>query len=514
MTNERPPSIRRGWRLAVSVTIVAGLVVAACAPAPSLPSFIGSPAIANQVGAPSPAHPFLADTVSNSMHGNSYNTDSHTPTGPLGSGTTITAWSYGALCAAQEFDSEGHLFTVCGALSGFILQALDAQTGAIIARLELPNRVSNQQATFTGNVQLIYNDTSGGAYFFLDQQGRVVLVDANQELRVLQLTGNSFTEVANYPLVSHLPERDCFQFPENLYPSGRCDVITSVMPDWSGRYWWVSRLGVVGTVDPATGSVKTISLPGEEIENSVAVDANGVYVLSDFAQYMMTTDPSGTPSTVWREPYDHSGGIRPGQVSLGSGTTPTLVGGDLLAIADGADPVNVVIMKRDAVIGGPRTLCTVAVFGSGASAAENSITTDGAGSAVAVQNTYGYSNPTSLPGGTTVPGGVTRVNIDRGTATCSVAWTNPTPIPSSTMKLSSGAGLLYGYSKKADSAGRDVWYWTAIDWRSGATVYQALAGVTQGLTSPINSNWGVISIGPDGTAYMGILDGMLKIKDL
>jgi len=456
MTIARPLSTRRRWRLAVSMTIVVGLVVAACAPAPSLPSFIGSPATANPVGSASPMHPYLDDTVSNSMHGNSYNTDSHTPTGPLGSGTTIGTWSYGALCAAQEFDSAGHLFTVCGALSGFVLQALDPQTGAIIARQDLPNRVSSQQATFTGNVQLIYNDTSGGAYFFLDHLGRVVLVDANQELRVFQLTGSSFTEVANYPLVSYLTERDCFQSPGNLHPSGRCDVITSVMPDWSGRYWWVSRLGVVGTVDPGTGSVRTISLPGEEIENSVAVDANGVYVLSDFAQYKMTADPSGTPSIVWREEYDHSGGIRPGQVSLGSGTTPTLVGSDLLAIADGADPVRVVIMKRDTLISGPRTLCTVPVFGAGASAAENSMTTDGSGSAVAVQNTYGYSNPTSLPGGTTVPGGVTRIDIDRGAGTCGVAWTNPTPIPSSTMKLSSGAGLLYGYSKQADSAGRDV----------------------------------------------------------
>ncbi len=512
MSVKVPSPRSSGWRL-VRLVALAAVVLAASAAPPVLAPFIGTPAVANPVGAPSPQHPHLAVSASNAMHGDSYNSGSHGPTGPLGNATTVSTWTYGALCAAQEFDTAGHLFTVCGSLSGFMLQALDPQTGEVIARQQLPNRVSTQQAQFTLDLQLIYNDTSGGAYFFLDDQERVVLVDADQNLRVFRLTGNTFTEDASYPLVSHLSERDCFDLNTNPFPSGHCDVVTSVMPDWSGRYWWVSRRGIVGTVDPVTGQVSTTQLPGEEIENSVAVDSDGVYVLSDHAQYMMTADPSGTPTVEWREEYDHSGGIRPGQVSLGSGTTPTLVGSDLLAIADGADPVRVVIMKRGASITGPRTMCTMPVFNPGASAAENSLTTDGDGTAVVVQNTYGYSNPNSLPYGATSPGGVTKIEIDRGSDTCNVAWTNPTPIPSSTMKLSRGAGLIYGYSKRGDSAGRDVWYWTAIDWRTGATVYQVLAGATQGLTSGLNSNWGVVSIGPDGTAYMGILDGLLKIQD-
>lgn len=45
------------------------------------------------------------------------------------------------------------------------------------------------------------------------------------------------------------------------------------MPDWSGRYWFVSRLGVIGVVDPATGAVRTMELTDEEIENSMAVVA-------------------------------------------------------------------------------------------------------------------------------------------------------------------------------------------------------------------------------------------------
>ena len=382
-----------------------------------------------------------ADTAANSMHGDSFATDSHGPTGPLGAGTTATAHDFGGLCAAQAFDSAGRLFTVCGPLQGFTLLAIDPTTMTTLASLPLPTRPSTLQAILAGDLQLIFSDTSGGAYFYLDEQERVVLVDAHQDLRVIALqdpTGAPrLIDVARYPLAGSLVERDCFSFPDNLHPAGRCDAVTSVMPDWSGRYWFVSRDGVVGTVEPLSGTVRTIRLAGEEIGYSV----------------------------------------------------------------------DVVVMHRTVAHQGRRTICTVPVFGRGASAAENSLMTHG--DAVIVQNTYGYQNPLSPAPGASVPGGVTRIDIDRADGTCHVAWTSPERVPSSAMKLSRGAGLLYGYSKVPDDFGRDLWYWTAIDVRTGATVYSVLAG-----TGPLaNNNWGVISIGPDGAGYLGTINGLLRVRD-
>ena len=108
-----------------------------------------------------------------------------------------------------------------------------------------------------------------------------------------------------------------------------------------------------------------------------------------------------------------------------------------------------------------------------------------------------------------MPGGVTRVDVDRASGTCSIGWTSDETVPSSAMKLSRGAGLLYGYAKVADPAGRDLWYWSAIDWRTGATQYRVLAGVGP----QWNNNWGVISIGPDGTAYVGTISGLVRVAD-
>lgn len=498
-----------GRRALVAVVV---LVAAACAapPAPP-PPFQGSAAVARPVGSAPPVHPFLADTVSNGMHGDAANTDAHTPVGPLGNATVVDSFDYGGLCVAQAFDTAGRLFTVCGSVQGFTLVVVDPVTMAPLASLALPQRPSTLQAILAGDPSVIFSDTSGGAYFVLDHLGRAVLVDAEQVLRVIALepraAGWALVDVARYPLAGHLVERDCFAFPTNLDPVGACDVVTAVMPDWSGRYWFVSRRGVVGTVDPATGEVRTLTLAGEEIENSMAVDDRAVYVVSDHAVYALAADPSGAPGVRWREDYDHSGGPRPGQLALGSGTTPTLVGDDLLAITDGADPVDVVVMRRDDEPDRPRTMCTVPVFGAGASAVENSLVTDGVD--VAVQNTWGYEHLFTLPPGMSVPGGVAGVGIDRAAGTCEVQWASAERVPSSAMKLSRGAGLLYGYAKEPDAFGRDIWYWTAIDWRTGATVYRVLAGIGP----QWNNNWGVISIGPDGSGYMGTMSGLLRVRD-
>ena len=42
----------------------------------------------------------------------------------------------------------------------------------------------------------------------------------------------------------------------------------------------------------------------------------------------------------WREKYANTGETKPGQTSPGSGTTPTLMNDDWVAITDNADPMN------------------------------------------------------------------------------------------------------------------------------------------------------------------------------
>ena len=55
----------------------------------------------------------------------------------------------------------------------------------------------------------------------------------------------------------------------------------------------------------------------------------------------------------------------------------------------------------------------------------------------------------------------------------------------------------------------DAWYLTALSFRSGKTVYERLAGTGLGY----NSNYAPVSVGPDGTAYVGVLGGLVLLRD-
>ena len=111
-------------------------------------------------------------------------------------------------------------------------------------------------------------------------------------------------------------------------------------------------------------------------------------------------------------PYDNVSTKKPGQFDAGSGTTPTLMGRRYPLIADNADPMQVVVMRRERRLrrGVRRIVCEEPVFEKGASATENS--TIATGRSMIVENNYGYAPPLiAVEDGKTTAPGVTRVDI-------------------------------------------------------------------------------------------------------
>jgi len=147
------------------------------------------------------------------------------------------------------------------------------------------------------------------------------------------------------------------------------------------------------------------------------------------------------------------------------------------------------------------------VFEPGASATDNSLI--GTERSLVVENNYGYTGPASTEGpGATEPG-LERVDLDRDGRGCSVAWHSDERAPSVVPKLSLRNGLVYTYTKDPDPFFDDPWYLTAIDFRSGETVYKRLSGRGLGF----NNNYAPVSIGPDGTAYVGTIGGLVALRD-
>src|SRR5581483_6423069 len=332
-------------------------------------------------------------------------------------------------------------------------------------------------------------------YFYLDNHDRAVIPTSNHRVYVVaERAGRpGFRLVRQYDLRQHMAADD---------------AIISVLPDWSGRLWFATREGEVGTVDPASGAVRAIAT-GEPIGNSFAVDeTGGVFIVSDAALYRFDAGPGGRPVVTWREPYPNIGTVKPGQTEAGSGTTPTLLGsGDdgFVAITDNADPMDVLVYRRAASVAGSRLVCSQPVFTPGASDTDQSLI--GVNHSLIVENNYGYSVAATENGGTTAPG-IARVDFRPGGG-CRVAWTSDVRAPSVVPKLSLANGLVYTYTKPEQKDGTDPWYFTALDFRTGRTVYSRLAGVGLGY----NNNYAPVTLSRPGIAYVGVLGGITLFRD-
>lgn len=492
----RTPSLRRYLPAAplVLATLAASTAVPAlAAPIPSTPTAApartGGPATPYPVSSLAvPQHPFMAPNERSNLHNDGYQTDAYLRSGPLGAGTAVTSGQYGGVCGSVTFDKRGRIVTVCVGLSAVTLRLLDPVTLATLTDYDLPPR----QAQLANPFQ----NFTGGGYFYLDDQNRAVVGTADRRLLVI---GQEPGSASGFRLEQAIDLTSAI-------PVG--DAIISILPDWAGRYWIATKDGVVATADRATGAVKRLDL-GERNGNSFAVGDDGVYIVTDAAMYRFEAGADGTPRVVWRAAYPNDGRQKPGQSQAGSGTTPTLMGTDLVAITSNADPIDVVVYRRAATLaaGVPRELCRTPVFAKGGSSSDQSLITDGTN--LVVENNYGYQGPQSVLAGQATTPGLARVDVDRAAGGCRVAWTaRQVAAPSVVAKVALGAGLLYTYTKPAGDVS-DPWYFTALDYRTGATVFQVRAGA-----GPLfNNNYAPVSIGPDGTAYVGVLGGLVALRD-
>jgi hypothetical protein len=418
----------------------------------------------------------MAPNGSSLLHEDAWQSDASTRAGPLGRDVQVTSTYFNRDCGSVTFDSRGRIVTVCVGLDRPQAVILDPRTLDTLATLDLPPRDPT-----TGNP---FQAFGGGGYFYLDDADDAVVPTTTRHVYVIH-AGDALELEHDYDL-------------SGVVPSG--DSIISALPDWTGRVlWFASRKGVLGTVDLATGAIRSVRL--EPIGNSFAVaEPSGVYVVTDGAMYRFALGADGTPVRRWRRGYDNIGTTKPGQTQSGSGTTPTLMARRLVAITDNADPMDVVVYTRSG-----RRVCRAPVFTKGAGSTDQSLIA--VGRSLIVENNYGYSSPLAVEAGQTTTAGLERVDVRRDLSGCRAVWTSQEIAPSVVGKVSIPNGLAYTYTKPAGAG--DPWYLTALDFRTGRTVFKARTGTGIGF----NNNYAPVTIGPDGTAYVGVLGGLVALRD-
>ena len=427
-----------------------------------------------------PEHPHMAPNGRSNIHVDPYQTDTNRMRGPLGETSTDSIFLIHE-CASITFDSQGRLVTICVGLDRPILTLMDPVTLMPLATYELPPRVPSPGGD-------PFTDFSGGGYFYLDDRDRAVMPTTDRHIYVIAQTDEpGFERVEDYDLNGAL---------------GADDKVISALPDWRGRIWFATVEGVVGWVHPGSGEVHSKDL-GEPIGNSFAVDEKGsVYMVTDAALYRLRAR-KGEVHQQWRKEYPNTGEVKPGQTQAGSGTTPTLLaGGKVVAITDNADPINVLVFRRALNPRGKRRVCKEPVFEEGASSTDQSLI--GAGRTLIAENNYGYTIRATQFGGTTAPG-LQAVRLKRGLRGCRTVWRSEEIAPSVVPKASSKTGLVYTYTKPADTGTDDPWYLTALDFDTGETVWRRFAGEGLGF----NNNYAPITIGPKGRIYLGVLGGLV-----
>ncbi|WP_246011441.1 hypothetical protein [Nocardia mexicana] len=480
----RLPGFDRAVLRVAAVVLAGGL---ACLPAT---------AGAEGLGPQAPAHPWLGPAGTATMHGDAEASDTTPNPGPGIGAVRARFVALGAACPTILIGADGLPQALCTdiATRAPVVYLLDPASGDPLASLPLP----------AGSLL-------GGVYGYIDAAGDFVAATGGDAITWI---GHERDGDGRWRL---LPRRTVSVAEAVTRPCGApgCDALESLVPDRDGRIWFVTDHGRAGFVDPESGAVQSIPLgAGEGVANSIAAAPEGVAVAGDHALYLLRADATGVPRIAWRRDYDRGPARKPGQLSWGTGATPTFfgprTGSDYVTITDNAVPEEHLLVF-DAGTG--REVCSIPVL-PGASGTENSPI--GAGNSVFVAGTYGYPYPAGTSGPSDPPsagfrGGMTRVDIDPAGTGCSIAWTNPVA-SAAVPRLSTADGNIYTVARQAalpegHTTPVDPFDYTVIDAATGTTRAHQRIGATLA-TDTLQM---VGSIARDGTQYQGTTTGLFRI---
>ncbi|OKI19515.1 hypothetical protein [Streptomyces sp. CB03911] len=454
-----------------------------------------TPATAAGTFGPLPPHnPYAGPAGTATMHGDTGSSDATPLPGPKAGPLASDRIALQSACPTVLVGSDGFPVALCTTIFGLTptVHLLDPADGGSLAELPLAK-----------------GSLLGGVYAYLDNLDRLVAVDGNGDLLRIAHRRDAAGDWELY-VDSRLPLGAAV-------PAG--DAVTGVSPDWQGRVWFATGGGVVGTADDRTGAVRTLPLPaGEKVANSISTAPEGTAVSTTHATYLLTAGPDGTPTITWRRPYDRGPARKPGQLSWGTGSTPTFfgprTGTDYVTIVDNAAPtVNLLVYRTDT----GTQVCSVPVLRSGGSGSENSPVA--VGNAVFVASTYGYPYPKlpedagpSVPASDTFRGGLSRVDVRADGSGCDLVW--DTKVRSAAVpRLSTADGLIHTVLRNPVIPGTDAtsvldpYYYAEVDPATGAVVRTKYTGA--GFVFDTLQMVG--SIAPGGVVYQGTTTGVLRI---
>ncbi|AWB84567.1 hypothetical protein C3E79_08780 [Corynebacterium liangguodongii] len=336
----------------------------------------------------------------------------------------------------------------------------------------------------------------GGVYGYLDEHDRVVIAEGHDIVRIGYHNANGrwvLTEETRTPL----PDL------------GTDAPMAGVAPDGEDRVWFATKDSVVGVIDH-DGRVSTARLGGgaESIANGLTGRPDGASVLTSHALYEVALTDDGEVTTSWRRDYDRSSGRKPGQLSWGSGTTPTVFGenGQWVAIVDNRDD-SPQLRVFDVATGAD--VCSMPAFETSGPGTENSIIADGA--TLWIPSTYGFDYPPLAVDGPSVPadapytGGLTKIEVTA--QGCTRVWENNTRIATLPMLTKKDHTIWALSTGKADGSAEHEVSLIGVDAETGAETHRLPIGL-QPFDAPLQLT-GMIT--PAGEFWQATATRLLRV---
>ncbi|WP_405164518.1 hypothetical protein OG203_05215 [Nocardia sp. NBC_01499] len=477
-----------------------------------VPGFIGAAVTAAPLSPKPDADPWIS-----TMHGDTDNANTSNHPGPLGTNPRIRSATgqIGQFLWHRDGRLTSGYLDVADMSSG--LAAVDPATMGVLAQWFPPP-----------------GEQLNAVYMSLDADDAVLVNSKQGHIYRVRRTdppvGPTFTMLRDLDVRAELQPGE--QLLNSAYDSyGNIWFTTGAIPQVDANTPTTATIGYVTPDD----RVHTIHLADQTEEKGITVHGATAYLLTAPAGATDHPGAVGTlsalragpqgPNTLWQERFDAGSGIAPGGFARGSGTTPTVLGDRYVGIVDNADrQVHLLIYRQDS----GALICRVPLFTEGASYTDigaigyeendrdslvvlngyhgpplgvNPTAHDSAASVLAGINN-GYNNMNGMSPG------VTRIDVADGA--CSLAWQTPERIKSVPV-LSTRTGLVYGYTQDPDAAaaGLYVWYFEAIDFRTGRVAWKIRAGVG----GTYNDTYRPGSLGPDGTFYQSVTLGVVALAD-
>ena len=441
-------------------------------------------------------HPYLNNTGDSRIHNDHYNSAVYNRTGPMGPELEITTNHLGSpagVCAMMTILEDGYVVGSCFVFQDnnelhVMLIMFDNENLNIVAERDLGQRP-------------FFPSSAGGAYFSMDKDENFILGPATNQLEQyhIEVIEGAPQFVQDY--TKEIPGLAAAV--ETTDPMLQDTVI-----DWDGRVWFMVTDGRIGYFDPEADHIEMMDLE-QGLQNSMVVDEDAIYFVTYESVFRLSVDGDGKIQTDWEAPYDPGSAV--GGILPGSGTSPTLLGAedDLISICDNADgQINLVVL--DKAMGNP-PICKVPLFREGESATENTVV--GYNDDIIVVNNGGFGGPFE-PANTIQPG-IERWHVVRdtdGNATgCENVWRNDTSIGNSA-QLATESGIIWGYGADPDVEDRsqNLFYLTATSWETGEDIFRTYIGDQR----PFDPITGQVHAHPDGTFYLGAVEGVVMMRDV